>query len=371
MRLPDRYGVARMLLEFTRSVRPVPHRPGPPVDRRGARLPRSSAGIATRVAIAAAILPIVLLGCSSTQGIDERRAVTREFVWQYGGRTYKLALDLHADTYETFRHRERRRDYDLFASDYFSKRFIKDLTRKLARYGTASGLHHSEIPYFITSFVQNLPYTADDVTTGYDEYPRFPYETLYDNGGDCEDTSILASAMLHELRYEVALLHFPGHVAVGFACRPAPGQPYYRHHGTRYCYLETTVDDWGVGVVPPSIQGAPVTVKPIIKRPVLLVEFIAEYRQLIDSVAVDVTASVKNLGSETAHGATVYVALRKPGTHLTWDQTESDRFRLAPEESVTYEASDLHVDDGKPFQVYVLARGRNFHSEEAISTVLP
>ena len=64
------------------------------------------------------------------------------------------------------------------------------------------------------SFAQNLPYTADDVTTGFDEYPRFPYETLYDNGGDCEDTSILVSAMLRELRYGVALLHFPGHMAV-------------------------------------------------------------------------------------------------------------------------------------------------------------
>ena len=188
---------------------------------------------------------------------------------------------------------------------------------------------------------------------------------------DCEDTSILASAMLHEQRYDVALLHFPGHMAVGFACRPGPGQTFYRHRGTRYCYLETTVDDWGVGVVPPSIQGAPVTVTPIIARPVMMVEFIADYRQLTDTVAVDVTASIKNLGSETAHGATVYVALRKPGTRFAWDQADSHRFRLAPEESVTYEAPGLLVDAGQPFQVYVLARGRNFHPEEAISKVLP
>lgn len=329
------------------------------------------AGIAARTAGALAAVSIVLLGCSTTGGVDERRGVTREFAWPYDGRTYNLAFDMRADTYETFRQRERRRDYDLFASDQFSKRFVKEITRKLARYGTASGLPNSEIPYFIASFVQNLPYTADDVTTGYDEYPRFPYETLYDNGGDCEDTSILASAMLHELRYDVALLHFPGHMAVGFACRPAPGQTFYRHDGTRYCYLETTVDDWGVGVVPPSMQGAPVTVKPIVARPVMAVEFVAEYRQLVDTVAVDVTASIRNLGSEMAHGATVYVALRKPGTDFTWDQAESRRFRLAPENSITYEASDLSVNAGQPFQVYVLARGRNFHSAEAISKVLP
>ena len=354
-------------------MRPVPGRPTQPVARQHARQPprRGSAGSAARTAFALAAVSIVLLGCATTPGADERRGVTREFAWPYDGRTYNLAFDLRADTYEAFRQRERRRDYDLFASDQLSKRFVKDITRKLARYGRASGLRDSEIPYFIASFVQNLPYTVDDVTTGYDEYPRFPYETLYDNGGDCEDTSILASAMLHELRYEVALLHFPGHMAVGFACRPAPGQQYYRHDGNRYCYLETTVDDWGVGVVPPSIQGAPVTVKPIVARPVMAVEFIAEYRRLTDTVAVDVTASIKNLGSETAHGATVYVALRKPGTRFAWGEAESHRFRLAPEESVTYTASDLSVNAGERFQVYVLARGRNFRSEEAISKVLP
>ena len=327
--------------------------------------------LATRVALVLAIPAIFLSTCSTNRAIDGPVTATREFSWQYGGRTYHMALDLQADTYEMFRERERRRDYDLFASDYLGKPFVKDITARLARHGTASGLRNSEIPYFIVSFVQNLPYTADDVTTGFDEYPRFPYETLYDNGGDCEDTSILVSAMLHELRYEVALLHFPGHMAVGFACRPAAGQPYYRHLGKRYCYLETTVDDWGVGVVPPSIQGAPVRVSPITERPVMWVEFTAEHGRHMDTVAVDVTATVTNLGSETARGTTVYVGLRKPGTDFAWDHVESDRFRLAPEQSLTYEVSGLHVEAGKPFQVYVAARGRNFRSEEAVSTVLP
>ena len=327
--------------------------------------------LAIRVGLALAILAIFLSTCSTTRASDGRGTATREFSWQYGGRPYHVAFDLQADTYETFRQRERRRDYDLFASDYLSKRFVKDITRELASYGTASGLRPSEIPYFIVSFVQNLPYTADDVTTGFDEYPRFPYETLYDNGGDCEDTSILVSAMLRELRYEVALLHFPGHMAVGFACRPAAGQSYYRHQGRRYCYLETTVDDWGVGVVPPSIQGAPVRVTPITERPVMWVEFTAEYRQLRDTVAVDVRATVTNLGSETARGATVYVELRKPGTDFAWDHLKSNRFRLAPEQSLTHEFSGLRAKAGRPFQVLVAARGRNFRSEEAISSALP
>ena len=101
------------------------------------------------------------------------------------------------------------------------------------------------------------------------------------------------------------------------------------------------------------------------------VEFTAEYRQHVDATKVDVRATVTNLGSATAHGATVYVALRQPGTDFAWDHFESDRFRLAPERSLTYEVSDLRVTAGRPFQVYVTARGRNFRSEEAISAGLP
>ena len=318
------------------------------------------------------MLSIILSACSTVPSSNgDGRGFTRDFVWQYAGRSFNLAFDLHPDTYELFRQRERTRDYDLFASDFHSKPFIQEITRKLADYGTASGLSDAEIPYFIVSFVQNLPYTSDDLTTGFDEYPRFPYETLYDNGGDCEDTSILASAMLHELRYDVALLLFPGHMAVGFECRAETGQPRYRHHGRRYCYLETTGDDWDVGVVPPSVQGAVAIIKPIIERPVLVVEFIARYRQItVDTTAVGVTVLVTNLGSHTARGATVYVALRQPGTDLAWDQIQSERFGLVPEESFTYEVAGLRVKQGNPFQVYVQARGNNFAAREAISEVL-
>ena len=314
----------------------------------------------------------ITLACCSTMQRNEGDRITRDFAWRYSGHTYQVAIDLQPTTYEGYRQRERTRDYDLFASDYHSKPFIEKITRKIADHGTASGLSAAEIPYLVVSFVQNLPYTSDDVTTGYDEYPRYPYETLYDNGGDCEDTSILASAMLHELGYEVALLLFPGHVAVGVECRPERGQPHYRHQGRRYCYLETTGKDWEVGVVPPSVYGVAATVKPVVERPVIGLEFVAEYHQLTDigSVSVDVGVLIKNLGSQTARGARVYVALRKPGTNLAWDQIRSDRFRLAPEAAFTYEVADLRVADGKPFQVYVQVRGSNFSYEEVMSEVL-
>ena len=52
---------------------------------------------------------------------------------------------------------------------------------------------------FVLSFVQSLPYTLDDVTTGYDEFRRYAVETLIEGGGDCEDTTILVAAILRGL----------------------------------------------------------------------------------------------------------------------------------------------------------------------------
>ena len=114
------------------------------------------------------------------------------------------------------------------------------------------------------------------------------------------------------------------------------------------------------------------TVRPIVERPQLQVEFVANYQQLadVDTVSVDVTVLVKNLGSHTARAVTVYAALRKPGTDLAWDQARSRRFRLDPEETVTYELTGLQVTAGNPFQIHVQARGSNVAAVQAVSRVL-
>ena len=64
-----------------------------------------------------------------------------------------------------------------------------------------------------------MPYTVDDETTPWNEYPRYPVETLFDRGGDCEDTSILTATILYEMGYDVALLILEddNHCAIGIS----------------------------------------------------------------------------------------------------------------------------------------------------------
>lgn len=115
---------------------------------------------------------------------------------------------------------------------------------------------------FVITFVQSMPYTTDSVTAKADEYPRFPVETLFDRGGDCEDTAILVAAILSRMGHDVALLHLPGHMAVGIALPGATGR-YYNHNGVKYYYLETTGEGWRIGDMPAEYITANAYIYPV------------------------------------------------------------------------------------------------------------
>jgi len=291
---------------------------------------------------------------------------SRDYEWDYQGYTYGLTFNLYPKVNKFFQDRDRLRDYDLFASDYYSKEFIKSITEELRDYAKENGLTDEEVPYFIISFIQYLPYTSDDVTTGFDEYPRFPYETIFDDGGDCEDTSILASAMLNELGYGVALLEFPGHMAVGVKCEPSSGQSYYTYQGVDFCYLETTGENWEVGEVPPNIKSEKATVHLITERPALSLKVRYSYQYNYRDVYVDVNVSIKNLGSEKAENTKVYVALQTTDESKVWDSIESEYLQIEPESAYEYSVTNLHSPTGSPFRVYVRAFGENVISDESV-----
>ncbi len=115
---------------------------------------------------------------------------------------------------------------------------------------------------FILAFVQSLPYTSDSVTTGHDDYPRFPIETLVDGGGDCEDTSILFATIVRILDYGAILIAPPNHVAVGVLGTNLQGT-HYKYEGEDYYYCETTGSNWKIGDIPKEYQHVKAYLYPI------------------------------------------------------------------------------------------------------------
>ena len=111
---------------------------------------------------------------------------------------------------------------------------------------------------FVLRFVQEgVPYAYDIDTKGMSEYWKYPLETLYDGKGDCEDTSILYAAIMKDMGYDVALLWYEDHVAVGVALTDCSGT-YYDKNGHKFYYCETTSTGWSAGQIPQKYNTAKV-----------------------------------------------------------------------------------------------------------------
>jgi len=119
---------------------------------------------------------------------------------------------------------------------------IDGITGQLKGMANTMGLNDLERLRLVMRFVQSLTYTEDMATTPYFiEYPRYPVETLFEQGGDCEDTSILAVALLTGMGYDTALLLFEGlnHIGLGANFPVGYGNSWI-HEENRYWYFDTT-----------------------------------------------------------------------------------------------------------------------------------
>lgn len=113
----------------------------------------------------------------------------------------------------------------------------------------------------VLAFVQSIPYSRDEIDGELREYFRYPIETLHDETGDCEDSSILAAALLKSLGHTVVILEIApapgsnsGHVAIGMdAAEGFPDKS--RLVQGRYLFCETTQSGWHVGEVPEDLVG--------------------------------------------------------------------------------------------------------------------
>lgn len=292
---------------------------------------------------------------------------SRTYSWEYEGRCWQLTLPLDEALYETYTARTRNRDYDLFASDPYDDWLIKEIADSLLSLSKAYGIDESEIPGFCVSFVQSLNYTSDLQSSGYEQYPRFPYETLYEGGGDCEDTSILSVAILQEMGCDVVLLELPEHMALGIKCNPEQKGRSIEYEGSNYYYLETTGSDWQIGEIPAEYEDQPVLVVPVYRRPMITLDFKAQCEYSKTEGVVDVSVTAINVGSERVENTTFYVALQAEDKLSFWDGIESPMVAIEPEDVYNYTAKGLKVPAGEVFRIYVQAFGENFVSENVTS----
>lgn len=192
--------------------------------------------------------------------------ITMDYVWSFEDRVYYYDLDiLYSDL---LHYRELygvdQRFQDTEGGHVRDRTFVTyedPYVQELASVfmSMTSGMSSLQRANFILEFCQSMEYQDDYVYTGYEEYWKFPLETLYDAGGDCEDTAILMVAIAKAMGYDSAILILPGHMAAAIAVDGCEGYRYVVG-GESFYYAETTATEYVIGQMPDSMIGSRATI---------------------------------------------------------------------------------------------------------------
>jgi hypothetical protein len=256
--------------------------------------------------------------------------VQREYYWPFKDRYWNLSLSIPESLYEYYIGKDRSPtiDYSVYVTHPYDDEYINTIIKKFNFIASEEGLTEAEKINLVISFIQSLPYIPDEVTTPFDEYPRYPLETLVDNGGDCEDTSILAASLLKAMKFDVILIAPLNHMAVGVKV-DALGS-YWIHDYEIYFYLETTSGGWEIGEYPEDLEKEAhiFELKPI---PMCVLNWTAQWKARSQ---IEVNITVSNVGTAMAIDIYVYASF-DAGEGNIWNQKTSDSFNLDFGESET------------------------------------
>jgi predicted transglutaminase-like cysteine proteinase len=265
-------------------------------------------------------------------------SIPRDYKWDFELKQWTWSMQIPEAAYDYYKSlpRSPTDDYSIYVTHPLDDTLINSLADEIRGNAQKEGYNEYETVSFAIAFVQSLPYASDSVATGYDEYPRYPIETLVDDGGDCEDTSILAASLIEALGYGVVLLVFPetaeseGHCAVGVAGGEDVYGTFWKYGGKNYYYLETTGEGWEIGDIPEEYQQASAHIYPMIPIPILTHSWTVEPNG--DFIQLEVT--VENLGSAEAEGVYVYAGFDASNDRC-WNRQISPVFQLGVNESIT------------------------------------
>jgi hypothetical protein len=252
--------------------------------------------------------------------------ILRNYAWDYSGREWNIEIEIPLRLYDYYKELPRppTPNYAVYVTHPLDDDYIADLVSELRKAAKNEGYNDLETVGFTAAFIQNLPYTADSVSTVYDEYPRYPIETLVDNGGDCEDTSILTASLLHSMGYKVSLIVFPDeHCAVGVSAVDGVQGTHFIDGDDKYFYLETTDTGWGVGQMPEELKDVKAYIYNMLPMPIIT----HEWQGKIGSDIAEIEITVNNLGTQSAEDVYI-IAGFDAGDDKLWNAKESEMFDL-------------------------------------------
>jgi hypothetical protein len=233
-------------------------------------------------------------------------------------------------------------DYYLYITNPFDDYYIEMMVSEIEEVATAYDFNEREKVEFSAAFVQNIPYTKDSDSTIFVDYPRYPIETIWEMGGDCEDKAIILASLLDEMGIQVSLVHFPktesssGHYGVGVAEIEDSYGRFWDHDGSRYYYIETIKIGLSIGIIPEEWVNITPEIQTVIKAPFLVSNWEVVER---DNTSI-LEVNIQNIGAAKADD--IYIAAGSYYYYAEFGESDSlpelirsQQFDLLPDDSIT------------------------------------
>ncbi len=198
--------------------------------------------------------------------------IVKTFTWKFRPkgsskeRDYAIQLPISRKRYEYHRRLPRLNgQWNVYAQEEMPE--VRILTSEFQKLHASEKWSTFNQAFNVLSFVQGcVPYKYDIDSTGYEDWARYPIETLMEGTGDCEDVAILCAAIIARLGFQVVLLLYPKHLAFGVAGADNLKGNYIHdpQTGLRYFYGEATAKGWILGQVPDEFKNViPDTILPV------------------------------------------------------------------------------------------------------------
>lgn len=184
--------------------------------------------------------------------VERTDAYHLRFRWTAGGHRLRIQVPVSQDRYRSATQRERSIPSCFTAAldEPLSARIAQLLAHRLDAAEVQTPLARLRA---LVEFIRSLEYATDREATGELEYPKYVPETLVENGGDCEDLSVLLAGVLgsEPFEYDPCLVFFSGHVGVGIESSAIDGDidQTLRVRKRDYHYLDAT-SDVPLGTIP-------------------------------------------------------------------------------------------------------------------------
>lgn len=292
--------------------------------------------------------PTVDLPAAIGEVPQSTESISVSYSWTYRGEwSWEIKIPLSVYQYYQQLPRPPTGNYSVYVTHPLDDPYIDALVDKIKRAAREAGYTEYQMLEFAAAFVQSLPYTVDSVTSPYDEYPRYPLETLIDNGGDCEDTSILLASIVDKMGYGVVLINLPDHLGVGVKGGENVYGTFWEYEGSNYYYIETTGEKWGIGELPDEYKNSSASVYPMVPVPIVVHEGSIKG----SGYSAEVDLKVSNLGTAPAYNVTVLAGF-DAGGGMVWNSQEAEPFTLGVDQQATVKLN-LRIPSGEHTRLVV------------------